>query len=81
MKHHEKMRPKRETVECLACDDDVYVGRNPKVGNFVTCRHCEEVFQIIDIDPVLIDWPYDEDDDYTDDDEGYYDDNYDEVDS
>ena len=80
MKHHEKMRPKNANVECLACDEEVYVGRNPKVGHFVTCHHCDETFQIIEIDPVLIDWPYEEDDDeYEDysDDEGYYDEDYD----
>ena len=79
MKYHEKTRPKKATVECLACDEDVYVGRNPKVGNFVTCHHCDETFQIIDIAPILIDWPLD--DDYTVDEEGYYDDVYDEYDS
>ena len=80
MKHNQKEHSKKETVECLACDEDVYVGRNPKVGNFVTCQHCDETFQIIDIDPILIDWPYD-DDDYSDDEEGYYDDDYDGDDS
>jgi hypothetical protein len=80
MKHQDKMRPKKETVECLSCDEEVFVGRNPKVGNFVTCHNCDETFQIIDIEPVLIDWPYDEDD-YTDDEEGYFDDVYEEYDS
>ena len=83
MKHNQKEHSKKETVECLACDEDVYVGRNPKVGHFVTCHNCDATFQIIDIDPVLIDWPYDEDDaeyedyeDYNDDDEGYYDEDF-----
>ncbi|MFN2236380.1 MAG: hypothetical protein ACK2U1_19290 [Anaerolineales bacterium] len=83
MKHDQKAYSKKETVECLACDEEVYVGKNPKIGNFVTCHHCDATFQIIDIEPVLIDWPYDEDDefedyeDYSDDDEGYYDEDYD----
>ena len=85
MKQNDKMRPQKETVECLACDEDVYVGRNPKVGNFVTCHNCYETFQIIDVEPVLIDWPYDEDDfdddEYTDDDEGYFDEDDDDYDS
>lgn len=66
-------------VECLACEDNVFVGRNPIFGSYVTCNSCDAEFQIIDLNPVLIDWP--ENDDYTDDEEGYYDDIYDELDS
>ena len=83
MKQNGKNFSKKETVECLACDEDVYVGRNPKVGNFVTCHNCDATFQIIDVGPVLIDWPFDGDDeyeeyeDYGDEDEGYYDEDYD----
>ena len=80
MKHHTKPHPKNETVECLSCEEDVYVGRNPKIGKYVVCNNCDATFQIIDIEPVLIDWPED-DDDYTDDDAGFYDDVYDEFDS
>ena len=79
MKQKTRTRSKNEVVECLACEDDVFVGRNPKIGNFVVCHNCDAAFQIIDLKPVLIDWP--DYDDYTDDDEGYYDDVYDETDS
>ena len=67
------------TVECLACNDDVYVGRNPKIGSYVTCNGCDAEFQIVDLDPVMIEWP--DYDDYTDEEEGYYDDINDEYDN
>ncbi len=79
MKQKTKSISKKLMVECLACEDDVYIGSNPKIGSYVICNSCDAEFQIIDLDPVLIDWP--EYDDYTDDDEGYYDDVYDELDS
>ena len=50
--------PKRKTVVCHSCGEDIYVGQHPKIGNFVTCRKCCSQFEIIDLDPVLVDWPY-----------------------
>ena len=50
------------TAECLYCGEDVYVGRNPQVGNFITCDGCDSQFEIIDLEPIMVDWPYYEDD-------------------
>ena len=68
MKSHVSVKPKKTTIECLLCDKDIYVGYNPNPGKFITCKSCESVFEIINTDPVMIDWPY------YDDDEGFYDD-------
>ena len=73
-----RTRSKKLTVECLACDEDIFIGPKPKIGKYVICNSCDAEFQIIDLEPVLIDWPID--DDYFDDDEGYYDDIDDEYD-
>ena len=78
MKQKTKTRYKRITADCLACGDDVYVGQNPKIGSYVICNSCDSEFQIIDLEPVLIDWP--DEDDYYDEEEGYYDDIQDEYD-
>lgn len=67
MKPQIKIKPKKLTVGCLLCSKDFYVEYNPKLGKFITCKNCETVFEIINIDPVMIDWPY------YDDDEGFYD--------
>ena len=75
---NQKTISKKATVECLACDEDVYVGHNPKIGNYVICNSCDSEFQIIDLKPVMIDWP--DDDDFVDEEEAYYDDIYDEDD-
>jgi hypothetical protein len=79
MKQNTKTISKKVTVECLACSEKIHLDRNPKIGSYVICNGCDAAFQIIDLKPVLIDWP--EYDDYTDYDEGYYDDVYDETDS
>ena len=68
MKLKIRVKPKKTVVECLLCDKDIYVGNYPNLGKFITCKSCESVFEIINIDPVMIDWPYD------DDDESFYDD-------
>lgn len=79
MKPQVKAKPKKVTVECLSCSEDIYVGRNPKVGSFVTCDNCDVEFEIIDLEPVMVDWPYFEDAlvdtyGYYGDEEGRYDD-------
>ncbi|MGW8144619.1 MAG: hypothetical protein ACWGN2_09510 [Anaerolineales bacterium] len=56
-------------VKCLICNEMIDLGINYKVGKFVTCKNCESVYEIINIDPVMIDWPY-----YDDGDEDFYDD-------
>ena len=78
MKNKTRTRSKKVMVECLACEDDVYIDRNPKIGSYVICSNCDAAFQIIGIEPILIDWP--DDDDYFDEEEGYYDDINDEND-
>ena len=64
------MKPgsKVTVVECISCGDNIRITRPPKVGDFVTCHGCDEQFEIVDLDPVVIDWPYYEDDydDYSD---------------
>lgn len=72
MKHQIKIKSKKTTIECLSCSKDINIDRNPKIGDFVYCNRCDSRFEIIDLDPVMVDWPY-YDDDYGDD-EGRYDD-------
>jgi|GEM_PF-3365508 hypothetical protein len=70
-----RIKPKKLFVECLLCSKDIYVGNNPHAGKFITCKNCEMIFEIINIDPVLIDWPfYDDEEDFDDDMDDYYND-------
>jgi transcription elongation factor Elf1 len=61
---------KDKFVKCLLCNQVLDLGVNFKVGKYITCKNCEMVYEIINIDPVMIDWPY-YDDDCIDDEEIY----------
>ncbi|UCD41078.1 MAG: hypothetical protein JSV69_10875 [Chloroflexota bacterium] len=77
MKSQIKTTHKDSIVKCLLCNSMINLGFNYKVGKFITCKNCEMVYEIINIDPVMIDWPY-HDDDYIDNDDLYdYDYDYD----
>jgi hypothetical protein len=67
-----QIKTKKTTVECLSCSEVIDVGRSPKIGSIVTCSSCDSPFEIIELDPLLIDWPY-YDDDYFDSDYSYSD--------
>ena len=44
---------------CLDCDHEIDLGPNPKVEQRVTCPHCGVTLEIINIDPLELDWVYD----------------------
>lgn len=67
MKTTISVKPKKTTVECLSCNKDIYIGNDPNLGKFITCKSCESVFEIINIDPLMIDWPYYDDGEFYDD--------------
>ena len=67
VKTHIKSKPKKMTVECLSCGEDIYIGRTPKIGNYITCDNgsCQiEIidFEPIDLEPVMVDQPDQKDD-------------------
>ena len=73
-----KTKPKKIMTVCLLCGEDIHTGRNPKVGDLISCEICDAEFEIIALTPVVrIDWS--EYDEYYDDDEDVYDDVDDEV--
>ena len=53
---------------CPACGDDIKLPNPLKVGKSVTCPYCEAELEVIDLDPVELDWAY-----YDDDEEGGWD--------
>lgn len=73
MKQKMKIKSNKLIVGCLLCNKDIYVENNPKLGKFITCRNCESIYEIINIDPLMIDWPFDDDEEgYDDDGDDYY---------
>jgi lysine biosynthesis protein LysW len=63
-------------ADCPSCGANVYVGSKPKLGQHIMCFACKTELEIVWLEPVELDWPYeddyedeiDEDNDFEDDD-------------
>jgi len=80
-----KVKRQKEIVECLSCGANIFVGSKIRIGTTVECGRCDSIFEVIDLDPMSIDWLYDdeyEDETYFDEDDESDDpyDDYDESD-
>ena len=57
-------------VVCPDCEATFTLKEKPEIGKRVTCPECHEVFEVVEVDPVELDWPDDDYDDwYEDEDE------------
>lgn len=43
---------------CPACGEWVSLSGQPKLGQFVTCAPCETELEVVEVDPVELDWAY-----------------------
>jgi lysine biosynthesis protein LysW len=50
-------------ADCPSCEAKVNVGSSPKMGKRVVCPVCHTELEIVWLDPVELDWPYDDDED------------------
>ena len=66
-----------EVAECPACGNEVKFRVKPRMGQAVVCPNCESELEVVWLDPVEIDWPFDDDEDEDDEDYYDYDDDYD----
>lgn len=69
-------------ADCPECAAPVRFERMPKMGQILACNACGTHLEVIDLEPIELDWPIDsfEDDDDYDYDDGDYDDDYDDDD-
>lgn len=49
-------------VECPTCGEMILFEKRPRLSQFVECSFCEEELEVVDLDPVQLDWPLGEDD-------------------
>ena len=59
-------------ADCPSCGSKVNLGPKPKMGQRTVCSACDTELEVVWLDPVELDWPYDEDDEYDDYDEEDY---------
>lgn len=58
-------------AECISCGSEIKITGQPKMGMQVTCPDCDAGLEVVWLDPLELDWPFDEED-YVDDDDDYY---------
>jgi lysine biosynthesis protein LysW len=62
---------------CPGCDQNILLRRTIKLGDVVYCDNCEADLEIVNVNPVELDWPWEEDeteDDFDTEDEEWDDD-------
>jgi alpha-aminoadipate/glutamate carrier protein LysW len=45
---------------CPGCDEDIHIPGRPTLGQLVTCEHCGSQFEVISVQPLELDWAFDE---------------------
>lgn len=61
-------------ADCPACGAKVNVNAKPKMGQKVVCTACKADLEVVWLEPVELDFPFDENDYEDDEDEDYDDD-------
>ncbi|MFO7661065.1 MAG: hypothetical protein R6X18_00585 [Chloroflexota bacterium] len=55
-------QPRPLTARCPECDSRLNFDRPPDLGQLLVCPECETSIEVIGVNPVRLDWAYDEDD-------------------
>jgi lysine biosynthesis protein LysW len=50
-------------ADCPSCKAKVDLGLRPRLGQRFKCKECHTEVEVVWLDPVELDWPYDDDDD------------------
>jgi lysine biosynthesis protein LysW len=68
---------------CAECDEDIQIPGRPRLGQKVSCPHCGAQLEVVDLEPLELDWVFDdedEDDEFEDSDDSFDDDDDEEDD-
>ena len=62
---------KKVTVKCLDCEHPIELGFQPVEGQIITCPECEAELEVISVEPMELDFYYEDwdDDDWDEDEE------------
>ena len=44
---------------CLDCEREIDLGSSPTLKQRITCPHCDVKLEVINVDPLELDWVYD----------------------
>jgi len=65
---------------CPSCGETMKLSDKPRLGEKVTCPACQEMLEVVELNPVELDWAFEDDDDDYYDEYDDYDDEYDDDD-
>lgn len=46
------------TAFCLDCEREIDLGREPQVSQKIVCPYCQTKLEIINVEPIELDWIY-----------------------
>jgi lysine biosynthesis protein LysW len=47
---------KKVSTRCPGCNNGIYIGQHPKLGDLVVCNHCYLDLEIVKLNPIILDW-------------------------
>jgi len=53
------MAAKKEIAYCPDCDANLRL-KNVRLGQQITCRECDTLLEVVEVNPVELDWAFDE---------------------
>jgi len=51
---------------CPSCDEQIRIVGQAEIGLEVTCPACGDLLEVVSVDPIELDWIYDDDDEDND---------------
>ncbi len=64
-------------VTCLQCEQEIRLPETADIGDLVLCRVCGARMEIVELHPIVLDWPWEGDEDLLDDEDDEYGDGFD----
>jgi peptide subunit release factor 1 (eRF1) len=49
---------KKRTSRCPSCGEMISVGERPKIGQYLLCSICDEKVEVVNLDPIILDLIY-----------------------
>ena len=56
-------KPVGLTAYCPDCDSEVYFSKRPSLGQVVVCRECNAHLEVVETDPIELEWALDDEED------------------
>lgn len=51
-------------AECISCGEAIYFTKSPRLEQKTICPHCSANLEVVEVNPLELDWPYEEEEDW-----------------